>query len=59
MRTVMISTRERARVMTGNLLGKVRMSLVCDKNKEELHLGFYRTERGTQGAEKGGTCFES
>lgn len=47
--TVIISTGERGWQMTGNLLGKVRMSTTCDKNKEEWQRGFCRTERGTQG----------
>lgn len=59
MQTVIISTREHARMITGNLLGKGRMSPVCNKKKEEPQLGFCRTERGTQYVEKGGTCFES
>ena len=59
MRTVMISTREHERVITGHLLGKGRMSPICNKKKGELQLGFCRAERGIQGVEKGGPCFES
>lgn len=55
----MISTRECGRVVTGNLLGKVTVSPLCGKTKEELQLGFCRAERGTQGVEKEDTCFES
>lgn len=44
--------------MTGDCLGKLRMSTVHEKNKEELRLGFCSMQRRVWGGEKGEHCFE-